>query len=110
MSGENFPLGPAPKGFGFGSGIDWFAIYTQTFETAGKRRLRVTLAEHNLEAAQSEASAIERRVVYEVKAAYQRVANARLRLELLRENHNNLNQLVGLNEIRVKRAIPPKAI
>jgi cobalt-zinc-cadmium efflux system outer membrane protein len=102
VSGENFPIGPAPKGFGFGSGIDWFAIYTQTFETAGKRRLRVTLAEHNLEAAHSEASAIERRVVYEVKAAYQRVANARLRLELLRENHNNLNQLVGLNEIRVK--------
>ena len=102
VSGENFPLGPAPNGFGFGSGIDWFATYTQTFETAGKRRLRVTLAEHNLEAAQSEASAIERRVVYEVKAAYQRVANARLRLELLRENHNNLNQLVGLNEIRVK--------
>jgi cobalt-zinc-cadmium efflux system outer membrane protein len=102
VSGENFPLGPAQKGFDFGSGVDWFAIYTQTFETTGKRRLRISRAEHNLEAAQSEASAVERRVVYEVKAAYQRVAIARLRLELLRENHNNLNQLVGLNEIRVK--------
>ena len=102
VSGENFPLGPAPKGFDFGSGVDWFAIYTQTFETAGKRRLRVSFAEHNLEAARSEASAVERSVVYEVKAAYQRVANARLRLEILSENHNNLNQLVVLNEARVK--------
>jgi cobalt-zinc-cadmium efflux system outer membrane protein len=102
VSGENFPLGQAPKGFDFGSGLDWFAIYTQTFETGGKRRLRISLAEHNLEAARSEASAVERSAIYEVKAAYQRVANARLRLELLRENHNNLNQLAGMNEIRVK--------
>jgi cobalt-zinc-cadmium efflux system outer membrane protein len=102
VSGENFPIGPTQMDFDFGSGIDWFAVYTQTFETAGKRRLRVSLAEHNLEAARSEASAVERSAVYEVKAAYQRVANARLRLELLRENHNNLNQLAGMNEIRVK--------
>lgn len=102
VSGENFPLGPTQKGFDFGSGVDWFATYTQTFETGGKRNLRVALAERNLEAAQAEASAIERRVVYEVKAAYQRVANARLRIELLRENHNNLNELVSLNEARVK--------
>jgi cobalt-zinc-cadmium efflux system outer membrane protein len=102
VSGENFPLGQAPKGFDFGSGVDWFAIYTQTFETAGKRRLRITMAEDNLEAARSEASTVERSVVYEVKAVYQRVANARLRLELLRENHNNLNQLVVLNEARVR--------
>ncbi|HKQ90287.1 MAG TPA: TolC family protein [Blastocatellia bacterium] len=102
VSGENFPIGPTQKGFDFGSDTDWFAVYTQTFETAGKRRLRISSAEHNLEAAQSEASAVERRVVYEVKATYQRVANARLRLELLRENHNNLNQLAGMNEIRVK--------
>lgn len=102
VSGENFPLGPTQKGFDFGSGVDWFATYTQTFETGGKRNLRVALAERNLEAAQAEASVIERRVVYEVKAAYQRVANARLRIELLRENHNNLNELVSLNEARVK--------
>ena len=102
LSGENFPLGPTQKGFDFGGGIDWFAIYTQTFEITGKRRLRISLAEHNLEAALAEVSDVERRIVYEVKSAYHRVANARLRLELLRENHNNLNQLVGLNEIRVK--------
>jgi outer membrane protein, heavy metal efflux system len=102
VSGENFPIGPTQKGFDFGSGIDWFAVYTQTFETAGKRRLRVSLAEHNLEAARSEASAVERSAVYEVKAAYHRVDNARLRLKLLREYHNNLNQLAGMNEIRVK--------
>lgn len=102
LSGENFPLGPPQGGFDFGSGIDWFATYTQTFETAGKRRLRVLLAERNLEAAEAEASDIGRHVVYEVKAAYQRAANLRLRIELLRENHNNLSQLVGLNEVRFK--------
>ena len=102
VSGENFPLGPAPKGFEFGSGVDWFAVYTQTFETGGKRNLRVSLAEHNLEVAQGEASAVERRVVFEVKVAYQRVASARLRVELVRENHAGLSQLAGLNEVRVK--------
>jgi outer membrane protein, heavy metal efflux system len=102
VSGENFPLGPAPKGYEFGSGTDWFAVYTQTFETGGKRNLRVSLAEHNLEAAQGEASAVERRVVFEVKAAYQRVVSARLRVELLRENHTSLDQIAGLNEVRVK--------
>jgi outer membrane protein, heavy metal efflux system len=102
VSGENFPIGSAPKGFEFGSGVDWFATYTQTFETAGKRGLRISLAEHNLEAARSEASAVERRIVYEVKAAYQRVATARLRLRILSQNRDNLNQLVGLNETRVK--------
>ncbi|HEY8460309.1 MAG TPA: TolC family protein, partial [Blastocatellia bacterium] len=102
VSGENFPAGPAPKGFDFGSGVDWFATYSQTFETAGKRRLRVSMAEHNLEAAISEASAVERRVVYEVKAAYQRVAVARLRMRILRQNRDNLSQLVNLNETRVK--------
>lgn len=102
VSGENFPVSPTQQGFDFSGGVDWFATYTQTFETGGKRRLRVSLAERNLEAAQAEASAVERRVIYEVKAAYQRAANARLRIELLREHHNNLDQLVGLNEARVK--------
>lgn len=102
VSGENFPLGPAPKGFDFGSGTDWFATYSQTFETAGKRGLRISMAEHNLEAARSDASAVERRIIYEVKAAYQRVATARLRMRILRQNRDNLNQLVGLNETRVK--------
>jgi outer membrane protein, heavy metal efflux system len=102
VSGENFPIGSAPKGFDFGSGVDWFATYTQTFEIAGKRNLRASMAERNLEAAQAEAAAVERRVVFEVKVAYQHVANARLRVELFRENLNNLEQLVSLNELRVK--------
>jgi outer membrane protein, heavy metal efflux system len=102
VSGENFPIGSAPKSFEFGSGTDWFATYSQTFETAGKRGLRISLAEHNLEAARSEASVVERRIVYEVKAAYQRVASARLRMRIFLQNRDNLNQLVGLNETRVK--------
>lgn len=102
ISGENFPVGPVQQGFNIGSTIDWFATYTQTFETAGKRQLRVAFAERNIEAAQAEAVEIERRLVFEVKAAYQLVAIRKLRLELLRENLTNLNQLVSLNEIRVR--------
>lgn len=64
--------------------------------------MRVSFAERELEAAQAEASVIEQRIVYEVKAAYQHVLISRLRVELLRENINNLNQLVSLNEIRVR--------
>jgi cobalt-zinc-cadmium efflux system outer membrane protein len=102
LSGENFPLGSTQNEFNFGQSIDWFATYSQTFETAGKRKLRVSFAERNLEAAQAEASIIERRIVYEVKAAYSLVTIARLRVALLGENLNNLNQLVGLNETRVR--------
>ncbi len=102
ISGENFPAGPVQNGFNFGSTIDWFATYSQTFETAGKRQLRVVRAERNLEIAQADASAVERNLVFEVKAAYQLVAIKKLRLELLRENLSNLNQLVSLNEIRVR--------
>ena len=101
-SGENFPLGPTKNDFDFGQSLDWFATYSQTFESAGKRKLRVSFAERELEAAQAEASVIEQRIVYEVKAAYQHVLISRLRVELLRENINNLNQLVSLNEIRVR--------
>lgn len=102
ISGENFPLGPVQQGFNFGSTIDWFATLTQTFETAGKRGLRVAYAERGVEAARAEAAEAERRVIFEVKAAYQLVAITRLRQSLLRENLSNLNQLVSLNEIRVR--------
>ncbi len=102
ISGENFPLGPTERGFSFADSLDWFATYSHTFETGDKRRLRLSLAERNLEASQAEAEAVERQVVYEVKLAYQLISISRLRVELLRENLNNLNYLVSLNEVRVR--------
>ena len=102
ISGENVPLGPGRLPFEFGSSIDWFAIYSHTYETAGKRQLRTSFAERNLAALRAEASAIERRILYDVKAAYHAVAIAKLRGGLLRENLNNIRQLVGLNEVRVR--------
>jgi len=102
ISGENFPLGSVREGFNFGSTMDWFATLTHTFETAGKRGLRVAYAERGVDAAQAEAAEAERRVIFEVKAAYQLMAITKLRQELFRENLNNLNQLVSLNEIRVR--------
>lgn len=102
VSGENFPIGPTAQPFAFTRNIDWFVTWTQTFETGDKRRLRLALAERSVEALQAQAVAIERQVVYEVKAAYQRASIARLRVGLLRENGNNLKQLVSLNEVRVR--------
>lgn len=102
VSGENFPLDPPQEGFAFNRTIDWFATFTQTFETGNKRGLRLALAERGVESAQAEVAAQEKRLVYEVKAAYQKAAFERLRVELLRENLNNLQQLVKLNEVRVR--------
>ncbi len=101
ISGENFPVAPTEVGFDFGRSLDWFAIFSQTFETGGKRNLRLALAERGVESAQAEVAALERQIVYEVKAAYQKAAAARERLELVRESLNYLRQLVRLNEVRV---------
>ncbi len=108
VSGENFPLDPPANGFGFTRTLDWFATYTQTFETGNKRGLRLALAERNQESAQAEVAAVEKRLVYEVKAAYQKAAFERLHVELLRENLNNLHQLVKLNEVRVREGYSPE--
>ncbi|MDX2033389.1 MAG: TolC family protein [Blastocatellia bacterium] len=102
VSGENFPITGTRLPFDFGSSIDWFAVYSHTFETANKRQLRASYAERNVAAMQAEAAAVERGILYEVKAAYHRVAIAKLRGSLLGEHLNNLNQLVGLNEVRVR--------
>ena len=102
VSTENVPLAGTRNPFQFGSSIDWFAIYSHTFETGNKRQLRAALAERALAAAQAEAAAVERNILYEVKAAYHRVAIAKLRGNLLGETLNNLRQLVGLNEVRVR--------
>lgn len=102
ISGENFPLDPPQNGFSFSRTLDWFATYSQTFETGNKRELRLAFAERGLESAQAEVAALEKRIVYEVKAAYQKAAFERLHVELLRENTNNLQQLVKLNEVRVR--------
>lgn len=102
ISGENFPLESTAQGFDLTRSLDWFVTYSQTFETGGKRRLRVSMAERDLDAARAAADLVERQVIYEVKAAYQLMSISRLRVELLRDNLNNLQQLVGLNEIRVR--------
>lgn len=102
FSGENFPLGSTTNGFRFDRSIDWFATYSQTFETGNKRQLRQEMADRHLAAVRAEADTLERQLIYDVKAAYQHLIMARLRAELLRENQNNLHQLVGLNEVRVR--------
>ncbi len=102
VSGENIPLDPPEGGFGFKRTMDWFAYFSHTIERGNKRELRRAAAERAVEVAQIEAEAVERQLVYEVKVAYQHAAIARERIELLRENINQLGQLVKLNEVRVQ--------
>lgn len=101
ISGENFPLDPPEGGFGFKRTIDWFAYFSQTLERGNKRELRRANAERAVNIAKVEAEALERQLVYEVKIAYQHAAVAREKIEFLRENINQLSQLVKLNEVRV---------
>ena len=101
VTGENVPLDPPEGGFGFKRTMDWFAYFSHTIERGNKRELRRAAAERAVEVAQIEAETLERQLVYEVKVAYQQAAIARERIELLRENINQLGQLVKLNEVRV---------
>ncbi len=101
LSGENFPLDPPEGGFRFNRTMDWFAYFSQTIERGNKRDLRRAAAQRAVEVARVEAEGLERQLVYEVKVAYQHAAIARERIELLRENVNQLGQLVKLNEVRV---------
>ncbi len=101
ISGENFPLDPPEGGFRFNRTVDWFAYFSQTIERGNKRELRQAAAQRAVEVAKVEAEGLERQLVYEVKVAYQHAAIARERIELLRENVNQLGQLVKLNEVRV---------
>ena len=102
VSSENFPLDPPEGGFRFNRTMDWFAYFSQTIERGNKRELRRAAAERAVAVAQIEAEAVERQLVYEVKVAYQHAAIAHERIELLRENINQLGQLVKLNEVRVQ--------
>jgi cobalt-zinc-cadmium efflux system outer membrane protein len=102
FSGENFPAGPLNPNFGFTRSIDWFATVSQTFETGQKRELRAAVAEGDVNYAETEIAAVERQVIYEVKAAYEQALLARARVGLARETLTHFQQLVNLNEIRVK--------
>ena len=101
LSGENFLLDPPEGGFGFKRTIDWFAYFSQTLERGNKRELRRANAERAVDIAKVEAEDIERKLIYEVKIAYQYAAVAREKIEFLRENINQISQLVKLNEVRV---------
>ncbi len=102
VSGENIPLDPPEGGFSFKRTMDWFAYFSHTIERGNKRELRRAAAERAVEVANIEAETVERQLIYEVKVAYQHAAIARERIELLRENINQLGQLVKLNEVRVQ--------
>lgn len=102
VSSENLPLSPTRNGFDFGRSLDWFATYSQTFETGGKRSLRAEVAAGDIDYAEAGVSAAERQVGYEVKAAYEQALLARARAVLTRESLTHFQQLVSLNEIRVR--------
>lgn len=100
VSSENIPLS-GQEDFNFSSDLDWFAIYSQTFEI-GKRSHREAAADQGVEVALAQQAALERQVIYGVKAAFERCLAARERLELTTGSLERFQQLVDLNEIRVR--------
>jgi len=94
FSGENFPS----RG---DRDLEWFAFLSQTIETGRKRQWRMEVATWALRMAEATAQEIERRVIAEVKLAYERALLGRARLELARENLETFRQIVRYNEVRV---------
>jgi len=94
FSGENFPAQRDRD-------LEWFAFLSQTIETGRKRQWRMEAATWALHMAEATAQEIERRVIAEVKLAYERALLGRARLELARENLETFRQIVRYNEVRV---------
>ncbi len=80
---------------------EWFAFFSQTIETGGKRERRRDIAEWTVRAAEAAAQEAERRLLTEVKLAYERTLLERARWELARENLETFRQIVRYNEVRV---------
>jgi len=93
FSGENFTQP--------GREQEWFAIFSQTIETGGKRERRREVAEWTVRAAEAAAQEVERHILAEVKLAYERALLERARWELARENLETFRQIVRYNEVRV---------
>jgi cobalt-zinc-cadmium efflux system outer membrane protein len=93
FSGENFTQSGRER--------EWFAFLSQTIETGGKRDRRRDVAEWAVRAAEAAAQEVERRVLTEVKLAYERALLERARWELARENLETFRQIARYNEVRV---------
>jgi cobalt-zinc-cadmium efflux system outer membrane protein len=104
VSGENFPTGPvgSREAFDLGNDVEWYVLYTQTFETAGKRSHRKEAASIGVDLAGLGHEALTREVAYRAKLAFERARTAAARLALSRDSHD---RLAGLNEINRIRAV-----
>jgi cobalt-zinc-cadmium efflux system outer membrane protein len=81
---------------------DFAVTFSQPFETGGKRRKRLAVAELELAQAQAEVAALERRAATEVRAAYAQALAAGRELEVLDKLLAASAETLRLSEARVK--------
>lgn len=97
------------EGFQPGSQVDVFAIYTQTFETGGKREKRVDVARHDTGLARLEKEAEVRSIRREVTQAFMQALQAQQLYDLRRQIETDFDDVVIYHETRVKSGSMPEA-
>jgi cobalt-zinc-cadmium efflux system outer membrane protein len=98
---ENWRAWQQPP-FSFGREIDVFVFGTQRYETAGKAARRTELAERHLNQAQTEIEVLRRQLSQEITRRFWAALQSQTLLEIVRENRNDLDQLVEYNTTRLK--------
>ncbi len=101
LQSENTPVN-GPSSFRYWHDTDNFAYLTQTFETAGKRGLRVNLASAEVDRAELERDLARRHIAAQVKQAYWSAAVSQRIQEILAESLNNFQQIIEYHEARVR--------
>lgn len=98
---ENWRAWQQPP-FSFGRETDIFVFGSQRYETAGKAVRRTELAERHLNQAQTEIEVLRRQLRQEIIRRFWTALQNQTLLEIVRENRNDLDQLVQYNTTRLK--------
>lgn len=95
--------------FVFWRDTDNFAYLQNTFETSGKRRLRIATASEAVRRAELEQELLRRQIAGRVSIAYWQAAGAERIYRLLSENRDTFNRIVEYHEIRVREGAMAEA-
>ncbi len=98
---ENWRAWQQPP-FSFGRETDIFIFGTQRYETAGKATRRTELAERQLNQTQTEIEVLRRQLRQEITRRFWTALQSQSLLEIVRENRNDMDQLVQYNSTRLK--------
>ena len=106
VTAENFVWsGPTP----FGKLYEVATSYSETIELGGKRRLRQSVADLTVSAAEAQFADAMRRGVVAVKRLYYDALLARYNVQVAGENRETFGQLLQLNQTRFEEGAIPEA-